>query len=259
MAGGQGKIRAIQTRYNGHHFRSRLEARWAVLLDSLGVVWEYEREGYVLPDGTQYLPDFWLPREGIYLEIKGKEVTRAEQKKAAHLARGRQADVVIANGMPGECLIHVYSPYQEIPAEQWKAMAALDLPPGVWFDFESYVRRPDSGTAVHWQIAEWINTGVAFDFNEELGRLALWHADPQVDSDLGVDSFGRLREVFRTADWYYARYTVWAPINEAKALKLPSLDTEIYGPADLPISNAMSRAIADARSARFEFGESGAS
>lgn len=252
-------IKAIQTRYKGHHFRSRLEARYAVLLDSLGVPWEYESEGYVLPDGTQYLPDFWLPREGIYLEVKGKEVTHAEQKKAAYLARGKQADVVLAVGLPGDGLIHVYHPYLEIPAEQWQAMTALDLPPGVWFDFERHVRRPTLGTSLHWQIAEWSTTGVALDFNEELGRLALWHADPQNDYEIGIDPFGRLREIISTADWYTARYSVWAPIDETNADALPHLDTEIYGPADIPLSDAMRRAIADARSARFEFGESGAS
>ncbi|MBX3139864.1 MAG: hypothetical protein KF875_03865 [Trueperaceae bacterium] len=254
-----GLIEAIPTRYRGYHFRSRLEARWAVCLDSLGVPWEYEREGYVLPDGTQYLPDFWLPQEGIYLEIKGTEVKHAEQKKAAHLARGQQTDVVIAAGVPGECLIHVYSPYQEIPSEQWKAMTALELPSGVWFDYESYVRRPDSETAYHWQIAEWIQTGVAFDFNEDLGRLALWHAVPEVDTELAMDPFGRLREVFRTADWYQPRYTVWAPHHEIDTDNMPSLDSEIYGPGDIPITDAMRKAIDAARSARFEFGESGAS
>lgn len=253
------RIRAIQTRYKGHHFRSRLEARWAVLLDSLGVPWEYEREGYILPDGTQYLPDFWLPNEGIYLEIKGKDVTHAEQKKAAHLARGQQADVVLAVGMPGECQIHVYSPFDEIPAEQWKAMTSLDLPPGVWFDFESHVRRPSMGTAIHWQIAEWSTTGVAFDFNEPLGRLALWHADPEVDTELALDPFGRLREVFRAADWYNARYTVWAPLDSVDLVSLPRIETEIYGPSDIPLSATMRKAVDDARSARFEFGESGAS
>lgn len=253
------QIKAIQTRYKGHHFRSRLEARWAVLLDSLGVPWEYEREGYVLPDGTQYLPDFWLPNEGIYLEIKGKDVTHTDQKKAAHLARGQQTDVVIAVGMPGECLIHVYRPYFEIPAEQWRAMTSLELPPGVWFDFESHVRRPSLGTAIHWQIAEWITSGVAFDFNEQLGRLALWHADPQVDYDLMTDPFGRLREAVRTADWYETRYTVWASLDDADPDSLPRIETEIYGPSGIPLSASMRKAIDDARSARFEFGESGAS
>lgn len=51
-------LKAINTRYAGHLFRSRLEARWAVFFDHLGISWEYEPEGYELPDGTRYLPDF---------------------------------------------------------------------------------------------------------------------------------------------------------------------------------------------------------
>lgn len=45
------ELKAIQTEYKGYLFRSRLEARWAVFLDSLGVKWEYEPEGYDLGNG----------------------------------------------------------------------------------------------------------------------------------------------------------------------------------------------------------------
>jgi hypothetical protein len=46
-----GEVKAIETRYAGCRFRSRLEARWAVFFDALGVKWEYEREGFDLfPD-----------------------------------------------------------------------------------------------------------------------------------------------------------------------------------------------------------------
>ena len=51
-------IKAIETEYNGYRFRSRLEARWAVFLDALGVKYEYEPDGFVLPSGRRYLPDF---------------------------------------------------------------------------------------------------------------------------------------------------------------------------------------------------------
>lgn len=53
-------MKAIPTRYKGYNFRSRLEARWAVFFDALGIKWEYEPEGYELSDGTRYLPDFRL-------------------------------------------------------------------------------------------------------------------------------------------------------------------------------------------------------
>ena len=54
-------MRAIETIYNGYRFRSRLEAHWAVFFDTLGVAYEYEKEGYNLGDGVRYLPDFWPP------------------------------------------------------------------------------------------------------------------------------------------------------------------------------------------------------
>lgn len=63
-------IKAIETRYAGCRFRSRLEARWAVFFDTLGIRWEYEPEGFELPSG-RYLPDFWFPDHRLYGEVKG--------------------------------------------------------------------------------------------------------------------------------------------------------------------------------------------
>lgn len=73
-------MKPIETRYKGYRFRSRLEARWAVFFDALGVRWEYEKEGYDL-DGVLYLPDFWLPELKCFIEIKGQEPTYTERCK----------------------------------------------------------------------------------------------------------------------------------------------------------------------------------
>lgn len=64
-------IQAIETSYAGCRFRSRLEARWAVFFNHLGIRWEYESQGYELPDGTRYLPDFHLPVGDLFVEVKG--------------------------------------------------------------------------------------------------------------------------------------------------------------------------------------------
>jgi hypothetical protein len=66
------EIKPIETLYNGYRFRSRLEARWAVFFDALGIKYEYEREGYETAAGY-YLPDFWLPDIQTYVEIKPAE------------------------------------------------------------------------------------------------------------------------------------------------------------------------------------------
>lgn len=65
-------IKPIETVYNGYRFRSRLEARWAVFFDAAGIKYEYEPEGFQLEDGTMYLPDFYLPILGIYVEVKNE-------------------------------------------------------------------------------------------------------------------------------------------------------------------------------------------
>lgn len=65
------EIKAIETIYNGYRFRSRLEARWAVFFDALGIEYLYEAEGYQLSDGTLYLPDFYLPESDSFFEVKG--------------------------------------------------------------------------------------------------------------------------------------------------------------------------------------------
>jgi len=62
-------IKAIETIYDGYRFRSRLEARWAVFFDAAGIEYEYEKEGFKLDSGW-YLPDFWLPKQLQWIEIK---------------------------------------------------------------------------------------------------------------------------------------------------------------------------------------------
>lgn len=80
-------IKVIETQYKGYRFRSRLEARWAVFFDALGVAWEYEKEGYDLGVVGYYLPDFWLPQQKCWVEIKPDELSRTETDKALALAK----------------------------------------------------------------------------------------------------------------------------------------------------------------------------
>ena len=77
-------IKAIETYYNGYRFRSRLEARWAVFFDAIGMPYQYEAEGYVGLNDTTYLPDFFFPTYDLYAEVKGTdESLRRDGKKIA--------------------------------------------------------------------------------------------------------------------------------------------------------------------------------
>ena len=101
-------IKAIETEYKGYRFRSRLEARYAVFFDALNLKWEYEKEGYTLSNGVNYLPDFWirfdktaLPDWGFYIEIKPCEPTHDERLKLHLLAKDTGHTVVCFWGLPG--------------------------------------------------------------------------------------------------------------------------------------------------------------
>ena len=102
-------IPAIPTRHAGVLMRSRLEARYAVFFDRLGIRWEYEPQGFLLPSGDGYLPDFWLPDLGCYVEVKP---TGGDFGKAEELAK--------ASGLPVWCC-------EGPPAVRWDRFAG-----GMW-------------------------------------------------------------------------------------------------------------------------------
>ncbi|GAA1606930.1 hypothetical protein GCM10009804_73650 [Kribbella hippodromi] len=85
------RIAPIQTHYAGCHFRSRLEARWAVFFDSLDIPWLYEPEGYHLGDAGTYLPDFLLypdTTDALWFEVKGGFPRSDEIRKSQALSAG---------------------------------------------------------------------------------------------------------------------------------------------------------------------------
>lgn len=102
------EIKPIETIYKGYRFRSRLEARWAVFFDALGIKWEYEKEGYDLGKAGYYLPDFFLPfpneqypNAGYWFEIKGARPTDQEIARATELAAVTKHTTYIAYDLPG--------------------------------------------------------------------------------------------------------------------------------------------------------------
>jgi hypothetical protein len=111
------EIKAIETKYNGYHFRSRLEARWAVFFDTLGIKYEYEPEGFDLteiwkkadPNADRlqahqvwYLPDFYLPDYEYYLEIKATGTLESQLDSLDRcLLFGKQKPLLMIIGTPG--------------------------------------------------------------------------------------------------------------------------------------------------------------
>lgn len=138
-------MKAIQTQYGGYKFRSRLEARWAVVMDALGIQFEYEREGYELKSG-KYLPDFWLPKHNKWLEIKGQNPNYLEDKLAYELADATSHPVLMLFG---------------------------DIPSGRGFDTDSaYIYHPGDGWDCGYRLCECPTCGFAgFEFDGRSDRL----------------------------------------------------------------------------------------
>lgn len=111
-------IRAIETEYAGYRFRSRLEARWAFFFSHLTIDWQYEPEGFELEQGgrtTRYLPDFWLPRLRVWVEVKPADPTADEEFKAQALVDGSGQGLYLLIGPPSlDAKQRVYRP-QETP------------------------------------------------------------------------------------------------------------------------------------------------
>lgn len=91
---------AIPTKYRFHLFRSRLEARWAVFFDRIGIRWSYEPEGYSL-SRTGYLPDFQIGG-ALYAEIKSQEPPRGAWDKAFEFSM--YAPILCLAGPPDACV-----------------------------------------------------------------------------------------------------------------------------------------------------------
>lgn len=114
-------IKAIETKYKGYRFRSRVEARWAVFFDSLGLKWEYEPEGFELGNGIRYLPDFRIQKKNVfgecyfYGEVKGTEPNQLEREKGLLLANKIDGTVAFFVGTPGDEKLKTLDPRDSKP------------------------------------------------------------------------------------------------------------------------------------------------
>jgi hypothetical protein len=106
-------IKAIETRYAGCRFRSRLEARWAVFFDACDIKWEYEPEGFVLDDGTKYLPDFLLTfgtGETLWCEVKPPN---SDITKSIKFCESSDNDIMILDGPPELKIYNIHGSFRK--------------------------------------------------------------------------------------------------------------------------------------------------
>jgi len=116
-------MKSISTFYKGNLFRSRLEARWAVFFDTLGIDYKYEPMEFEEGKYLGYLPDFYLPQYGKYIEIKPHTPDEEEILKAYKLVQQRGKPILIVYGSapwPGAYNIYPLVPMQRLVANTYK-------------------------------------------------------------------------------------------------------------------------------------------
>lgn len=133
-------IKPIETEYNGYLFRSRLEARWAVFFDKAGILYEYEAEGFVLSDGTYYLPDFYLPWFNCYVEIKPNvkdEIVKGEERCIQLFRDHGECITMLCVGEPmlDDMRIYCCDSTESGGGENWFNIRFSE---GTWWDWHGY-------------------------------------------------------------------------------------------------------------------------
>lgn len=149
-------IKAIETRYAGYRFRSRLEARWAIFLDRLEINWEYEAQGFETSAGP-YLPDFHVSATSVLHTVGGSESWN--------------------NPTAGEVFLEVKgAPLRQDEAEKLRAFASDPGEPR-WIMALGNIPHPD--TALHY-LQGW-GMGGAGRCDISIGRLSFESAHSMSD------------------------------------------------------------------------------
>lgn len=124
---GPGLVNAIETSYDGHLFRSRLEAKWAVFFNRLGIEYRYEPQSYRVGPAQSsrgYLPDFWLPGSGVWAEVKG--LLNRHDAETLILSSGQ------GSGLPGNGILLLGDlPRSEPGWMIWQSLITREMEPRV--------------------------------------------------------------------------------------------------------------------------------
>jgi hypothetical protein len=144
---------AKETLYNGYKFRSKLEAKWAVFFDKLGIPYQYEPDALLCEDGSQYTPDFYLPLAtlrgkqymagGLTIEIKPFEWERDSDYLHRITSAIPAANFVLFCGEPMDAIEANTSNGNEQLApwwDNWMGFMVCDCCGKVKADFWEYVR-----------------------------------------------------------------------------------------------------------------------
>jgi hypothetical protein len=215
-------IKPIETHYKGYRFRSRLEARWAVFFDEMGIKWDYEVEGYDLGESGWYLPDFYLKSFNCFCEIK--PTTNNIDKKVSVFSK--QYPTLLCVGNPGDSGSNLFSCCVETNSGGgYECCRSLFYPAILENDYELLIFKPRILCDIDWNTAP-------MDFN--------WDVLPDCETIFHLNESPLVR----------SRWGIYADFDDYISA-LSYLDNKC--------AKILIKAYNAAKSARFEHGENGIS
>ncbi len=133
-------------------FDTRLQARWSIVFDTLGVPWTYKPATFVDSNGDEFTPAFWLPRERYWFDPVGPDQPSPAWwdpfASAACAECDEHPDEEILEGLkdPAECW-----PRVEV-AERWQGLVCLH-----------HGTVPDGEIGPNWSDCAWERAGYGMD------------------------------------------------------------------------------------------------
>lgn len=96
--------------YNNKSFDSLTEARWAAYFDNAGMPSIHEPATFEISENDWYTPDFFLPEQDTYVEVKNGNITWDSCSKLAILVRRIGKTGLMLNGSPTGFVAYFFSP-----------------------------------------------------------------------------------------------------------------------------------------------------
>lgn len=88
--------------------RSSLEVMFAEILDNKGVEWQYEPKVFKLKEDMRYIPDFYVPSEDVWYEIKGYMKERSQIKINEFINQGYNLKIILQKDIEKEHPLSYY-------------------------------------------------------------------------------------------------------------------------------------------------------
>lgn len=119
--------------YNGQYFDSWTEGVWAAYFDQAGMPFVHEPETFLLPEvkielenftinrrPELYTPDFFLPEQDVYVEVKNGNTDDGTSYKLIRLARLAGKAGLLVNGKPQNANVFGMSPDPSVQPQEYR-------------------------------------------------------------------------------------------------------------------------------------------